>query len=121
MAKKEKFKIKGNDKIPDYDSELEIEVDDTYEAYSKPIPDAPTPIPGEKGYITWFNNFGVKDKSTGKNVNVDYTVMLHPLPAKKRLFAFYGNAAHEITPEDAGSGKIKFPLNVGDPPVGMGP
>jgi hypothetical protein len=120
MANK-KYKIKGNNKIPKYDSELEIEVDDQYEAYSKPIPEEPTPIPGGGGYITWFNNFGVKEKSNEKNADIAYTVILHPLPAKKRLFAYYEDTPHEIFPEDAGNGKIKFPLNVGDPPVGMGP
>ena len=114
-------KIRGNTKIPNYDSELEVEVDDNYEAYSKAIPQEQTPIPGGGGYITWFNNFGVREKSGGKKADVTYTVFLHPLPPKKRLFAYYDDAVHEIFPEDAGNGKIKFQLSVGDPPTGAGP
>ena len=115
-----KFKVTGNNKIRDYDSELEIDVDDKYEAYSKAIPEDPTPIPGGDGYITWFNSFGVREKSSGKNADVSYTVILHRLPARKRLF-YYDNGVHEIFPEDAGNGKIKFQLSIGDPPTGAGP
>jgi len=120
MANK-KYPIKGNNKIPNYDSELEVDVDDKYEAHSKPIPQEQTPIPGGGGNITWFNNFGVREKSSGKQADVTYTVFLHPLPPKKRLFAYYDKAAHEIFPEPAGNGKIKFTLSVGDPPTGAGP
>jgi len=112
-----KYKIKGNNKIPNYDSELEIEVDDKYEAYSKDIPD-PTPYQG--GTITWFNAFGVREKSTGRDEDVTYKVTLQSLPAGKRLFALYGGQPHELTTEPEG-GKIKFTLNVGDPPIGSGP
>ena len=114
-----KYKVKGNKKIPNYDSELEIDVDDKYEAFSKAIPGEPTPIPG--GVITWFNAFGVRAKSTGRNADVTYMVTLQALPAGKRLFAFYGGEPHEIATQDAGNGKIKFTLNVGDPPTGAGP
>jgi hypothetical protein len=117
----QRYPINGNNKIPHYDSEIDVDVDDTYEAYSKPIPDNPTPIPGGGGDITWFNNFGVREKSTKNRADVPYTVFLHPLPPKKRLFVFYDNAAHEIFPEDGGNGRIKFSLSVGDPPTGMGP
>jgi len=44
-----KFKIKGKGDIPNYDTDLEIEVNDKYEAYSKPIPD---PTPFKNGFIT---------------------------------------------------------------------
>jgi len=113
-----KFKIKGNNKIPDFDSELEIDVDDKYEAYSKPIPD-PTPYQG--GFITWFNAFGVKEKASGKNADVTYKVTLRNIPSGKRLFALYGGEPHEIVTEPSGKGKVKYTLNVGDPPNGLFP
>lgn len=113
-----KYKIKGNNKIPNYDSELEIDVDDKYEAYSKAIPE-PTPYRG--GIITWFNSFGVREKSTHKDTDITYEVTLQALPAGKRLFALYGGEPHEIAPQGAGHGKVKFPLRVGDPPVGSFP
>ncbi|HSO12534.1 MAG TPA: hypothetical protein VLT51_09175 [Anaerolineales bacterium] len=115
---KAKYRIKGNDKIPGYDSEIEIEVDNKYEAYSKKIPE-PTPYQGFT--ITWFNSFGVRSKATGKNARATYSVKLKKLPAGKRLFAFYRDEVHELATEDAGSGNIKFTLNVGDPPIGTGP
>lgn len=113
-----KYKLKGNNKIPNYDSELEIEVDDKYEAYSKDIPD---PTPYEDGFITWFNAFGVREKSSRGNADVEYKVTLQAAPAGKRLFALYGGAPHEIATQDAGNGKVKFTLNVGDPPTGYYP
>lgn len=114
-----KHRIKGNKKIPNYDSELEIDVDDKYEAYSKAIPEEPTPIPG--GVITWFNAFGVREKASGRNANVTYTVTLQALPTGKRLFALYGGEPHEIATQQAGNNRIKFTLSVGDPPTGIGP
>ena len=114
----EKYKIKGNNKIPDFDSELEIDVDDKYEAYSKPIPE-PTPYQG--GYITWFNAFGVREKASGKNADVIYKVTLEALPAGKRLFALYGREPHEIVPDAVGNKKVRFTLSVGDPPTGFYP
>lgn len=113
-----KYKVKGNNKIPDYDSELEIEVDDKYEAYSKDIPE-PTPYQG--GFITWFNAFGVKEKKSGKDADVTYKVTLQTPPTGKRLFALYGGEPHEIPTEDAGNGKVRYTLNVGDPPNGYFP
>ena len=113
-----KFKIKGKGNIPNYDTDLEIEVDDKYEAYSKPIPD---PTPFESGFITWFNAFGVKEKTTGKDTNSQYKVTLQKLPAGKRLFYLYNDQPQEISTEDAGNGKVKFTLSVGDPPVGSYP
>lgn len=113
-----KYKIKGNNKITGYDSEIEIEVDDKYEAYSKEIPE-PTPYQGF--VITWFNNFGVREKTSRKDANVTYIVKLKKLPKGKRLFTYYDGAVHELTAEDAGNGNIKFTLSVGDPPLGGGP
>ena len=114
-----KFKIKGRKNIPNYDDpDLEIEVDDKYEAYSKPIPD---PTPYQSGFITWFNNFGVKEKATGQNKDVTYTVTLQALPAGKTLFVLYGGEPHEMPHQDAGNGKIKFSLDVSDPPAGSYP
>lgn len=113
-----KYKIKGNNKIPNYDSELEIDVDDKYEAYSKDIP-ADTPYEG--GYIKWFNSFGVREKSTGRNADVTYQVTLQSLPQGKRLFVLYDGEPHEIKTQKAGKGKDNFTLNVGDPPTGSFP
>jgi hypothetical protein len=113
-----KYKIKGNNKIPGYDSEIEIDVDDKYEAYSKDIPE---PTPYEGFVITWFNSFGVREKTSRKNADVTYTVKLKKLPKGKRLFALYNGEVHELTTENAGNGNIKFTLSVGDPPVGTGP
>jgi hypothetical protein len=88
-----KYKIKGNDKIPNYNSEVEVEVDDGYEAYSKAIPD---PTRYKDGVITWFNAFGVREKTSHKDANVTYEVILHALPAGKKLFALYVSKPHEI-------------------------
>lgn len=113
-----KFRIKGKANIPNYDTDLDIEVDDRYEAYNKPVPD---PTPFENGFITWFNAFGVRDKSTGKDFNIHYKVTLQALPPGRRLFYLHNNQPHEITAEDAGNGKIRFSLDIGDPPTGQFP
>ena len=113
-----KYRIKGNDKISKYDSELEIDVDDRYEAYSKPIPE---PTPYENGLITWFNAFGVREKASRKDANVTYEVIRRTPPTTKRLFVLYDGKPHEIKPENADKGRVKFTLNVGDPPVGYFP
>lgn len=113
-----KFKIKGKGNIPNYDTDLEIEVNDKYEAYSKPIPD---PTPYQNGFITWFNAFGVREKTTGRDANVHYKVTLQELPAGKRLFYLYNNEPVEVTTENAGQGKVKFTLDIGDPPTGQFP
>jgi hypothetical protein len=121
---KEKFKVKADkEKIPGYDSELEIEVDDKYEAYFKGnIPD-PTQYTDESGTITvtWFNNFGVREKKSKKDENVEYTVRLNKLPAGKMLFVMYDGTTHKIQATDDDNNKSKFTLSVGDPPVGSGP
>jgi len=114
----EQYKIKGNNKIPNYDSELDIDVDDKYEAYSKTIPD---PTPFEDGFITWFNAFGVREKSSRKDADVRYVVTLQALPAGKRLFALYDGKPHEIESHEKLNGKIRFTLSIGDPPLGAGP
>ena len=116
----EKFKIKGNDKIRN--SEIEIEVNDSYEAYSKPIPKDNTKIPG--GEVVWFNNFGIRDKQTKENKNVTYTGTLDALPDNKLLFVLYPDnpVPQEVKTEPVGnSGKIRFTLSIGDPPIGSGP
>ena len=117
MADK-KFKIKGKGNIPDFDTDLEIEVNDQYEAYSKPVPD---PTPFEGGYITWFNAFGVRDKTTRGNANIQYRVILQKLPEGKRLFVYYDDQPHEITPQNAGPDRVMFMLAIGDPPTGTFP
>jgi hypothetical protein len=113
-----KYQIEGSSKVPNYDSRLEINVDDKYEAYRKPIPD---PTPFEDGFITWFNAFGVREKASLKDANVTYTVVLQALSAGTRLFALYDGKPHEIQTESAGKGVVKFTLNVGDPPLGKYP
>jgi hypothetical protein len=118
----EKYKVKGkgNNKITDPD--VEIDVDDKYEAYSKPIPDEPTPIPD--GSVTWFNNFGIREKSTRKNEDVSYTVTLQALPADQLLYVLMPDnpVPQQVQTTPIGnSGKVRFTLNVGDPPVGSGP
>lgn len=114
-----KYNIKGNDKIPDYNSEIEIDVDDKYEAYSKAIPE---PTRHNEGKITWFNAFGVREKESRKDADVTYEVILYALPAGSKLFALYGGEPHEIKTQDAATkGKVKFTLNVGDPPIGKYP
>lgn len=126
-----KFKIKGEKKIADYDDpDIEVEVDDRYEAYPKAIPQEQTPYEGF--LITWFNNFGVREKpkksggKPGPDANITYKVKLKKLPEGKRLFALYKDPddiarVHELTIEDDRAGNIKFTLNVGDPPIGTGP
>jgi hypothetical protein len=113
-----KFKIKGKGNIPDFDSDLEIEVNDRYEAYSKPVPD---PTPYEDGHITWFNAFGIRDKATRANANVPYRVTLQKPPMGKRLFVLYDDQPHEITPQSIGPDRVMFNLNIGDPPTGTFP
>ncbi len=113
-----KFKMKGKGNIANHDTDLDIEVDDTYEVYSKPVPD---PTPFENGFITWFNAFGVRHKTSKKDTNIRYKVTLQKLPAGKRLFYLYNNVPHEITPEDDVVGKVRFFLEVGDPPTGIYP
>jgi len=123
MAKKV-FKVKADKEIlPDYDSELEIEVDEKYEAYFKGSIPAPSQYTDESGTITvtWFNNFGVRDAKSKKDKDVEYTVKLKKLPAGKMLFVMYGGETHKIQTTNAGTKKIKFTLSVGDPPVGVGP
>jgi hypothetical protein len=117
MANK-KFTIQGNTKIPNFASALEIDVDEKYEAYSKPIPE---PTPYQDGVIIWFSAFGVRDRTLRKDADVTYEVTLQALPKGKRLFVLYGGEPHEITARDAGKGKIKFTLSVGDPPTGAYP
>ena len=113
-----KYKIRGKGNIPNYDTDLDIEVDDKYEAYSKSIPD---PTPFENGFITWFNAFGVREKDTGKDADIQYKVTLQALAPGKRLFYLYNNQPHEITVQDAGSGRVRFSLAIGDPPTGQYP
>lgn len=135
---KEKFKVKADkENIPGYNSELEIEVDGTYEAYFKGSIPAPTQFTDDSGTITitWFNNFGVRDKDSKQDSNVEYTVKLRGMAAGKRLFVMAKNGkAIEVTrrnPGDPDNGKlkfsdaeegfIKFSWNEGDPATGRAP
>lgn len=113
-----KYRLAGKSKISNFDAKLEIDVDDRYEAYTKPIPE---PTPYEDGFITWFNAFGVREKASGKDASITYTVVLQALPVGRRLFALYDGKPHELKTESAGTGRIKFTLSVGDPPVGHFP
>jgi hypothetical protein len=135
---KEKFNVKADkDNIPGYDSELEIEVDSTYEAYFKGSIPAPSQYTDDSGTITitWFNNFGIREKKSKKDTNVEYTVKLKKVPAGKRIFVktINGNAI-EVTSKksndpdneklkysDAGGGKIIFSWDEGDPATGQAP
>ena len=117
-----KFKLKGKN-IPGYDSEIEVDIGvdhaNKYDVVSKQIPE---PTPYENGTITWFNAYGVKDKVTGKYADISYTVTLSALPAgKTKLFVLLPSGIQEIQTKAGGSGKIKFTLAIGDPPVGYYP
>ena len=122
MANKE-YKIKGNKKIQNYDSDLDVDVDDQYEAYSKDITDNSTPIPG--GAVTWFNNFGIREKSSGGDKDVTYTVRAQAPPEGKMLFVLIPGdppVPQQLDTEPIGnSGKVRFTLSIGDPPIGLGP
>ncbi len=73
--------------------------------------------------IDWFVSFGVRSKNPngtpGNFANITYNIILDPLPAGKRLFAYYDNQVHDL-PFQAAGNKIRATLNVGDPPVGIG-
>ncbi len=122
MASDGKFKIKGKN-VPGYDSEIEVDIGSEnatkYDVVSKEIPASSS---YKDGTITWFNAYGVKEKSTGKYANISYTVTLSALPAgKTKLFALINKIPQELEFKTGGSGKIKFTLAVGDPPVGIWP
>lgn len=133
---KKKFNFPGK-KTPKINTpEIEVEVDDTYEAYDKgSIPAAGQyQVGSETLTITWFNNFGVRLKGASDDSNVEYTVKLKKLPAGQRLFVLDNTTALEVTEKkpsdpddkdlkysDAGNGNIKFKWNKGDPPTGSAP
>ena len=117
-----KFKIKGKN-IPGYDTEIEVDIgagnEANHEVTDKPIP-APTSYEG--GTITWFVAFAVKEKSNGNFADIPYTVTLNSLPkGKNKLYALLPSGITELSVKAGGSGKIKFDLAVGDPPVGYFP
>ena len=117
-----KFKIKGK-KIHDYDTEIEVDIgagnEANHEVTEKPIPD---PTPYEGGTITWFVAFAVKERTNGAYADIPYTVTLNSLPkGKTKLFALLPTGIQEMDVKVGGSGKIKFDLAVGDPPVGYYP
>jgi hypothetical protein len=117
-----KFKMVGRKNIPGHDTDIEVDIGEEnekeHEVVSKPIPE-PTLYKGKT--IVWFNAFGVRVKSHGGDAKIYYTVTLKKLPAGKTLYALYNNIPNEVPDvQDAGNGNIKFTLNVGDPPVGMG-
>ena len=117
-----KFKIKGNNKIAGYNSEIEVDIGDNFAAHEvteKPIPD---PTPYEGGTITWFVAFAVREKSNGAYADIPYTVTLNEMPkGKTKLYALLPTGIKEMDVKVGGSGKIKFELAVGDPPLGMYP
>jgi hypothetical protein len=115
--------LKGNKKVPNYNSDIEVDIGSEnakkYEVISKTIPE-PTPYDG--GTITWFNAYGVVDSTTKAPAKVNYTVVLSELPAgKKKLFALVNNTPRELEFKTTGSGKIKFTWDEGDPPIGIWP
>ncbi|HEY5730203.1 MAG TPA: hypothetical protein VIS72_09150 [Anaerolineales bacterium] len=132
-------KVKANkENISGYDSELDIDVGDAYEAYFKgSIPEPTQYNDGSSTMtITWFNNFGVRDKASKADANVEYTVKLKKLPAGKRLFVKdAGGNVIEVSQKSANDPddvklkysddddvkKIKFKWNVGDPATGLAP
>lgn len=114
----ESYRIKGMGNIPGFETDLEIEVDNRFEAYSKPVPD---PTPFEDGQITWFNAFGIRDRVTLGDANVPYKVHLQKPPQGRRLFVFYEDTPHEITPQETGEDRVMFTLDIGDPPTGLFP
>ncbi|MBV6395594.1 MAG: hypothetical protein HFACDABA_01172 [Anaerolineales bacterium] len=122
MESRGKFKIKGK-KMPGYDTEIEVDLGDQhaehYEVTDKPIPD---PTPYEKGTITWFVAFAVREKSNGAYADIPYTVTLNKLPkGKTKLFALLPTGIMQLKAKAGGSGKIKVELAVGDPPMGFYP
>lgn len=91
--------------------------------------DMPTKLPTHKAgdpnfKYEWFACFGIRHLKTGGRhgdfADIHYTIILDALPAGKRLFAFYGGQVHELPTQSIGN-RIKASLNVGDPPIGMGP
>lgn len=123
--------IPGKATVPGYKTDIDVdEVDENYEAYEK---DLPADLPGEvDGYkITWFNNFGVRRKTTpGNEKKVPrYKVMMQKPPEGRRLFIFVEellelsaeNGSGRIKYRDAGNGRIVFHLDDGDPPTGTIP
>ena len=122
MSANGKFKIKGK-KISNYDTEIEVDIGAgsaaNHEVTDKPIPD---PTPYEGGTITWFVAFAVKEKSNGSYADIPYTVTLNSLPkGKTKLYALLPTGITEMDVKVSGSGKIKFELSVGDPPLGIYP
>jgi len=124
------IKGKKKDKGPK-DPDIDVDVDNSdYEAYSKDDlpPDGNYTVGDKTVNITWFVNFGIREKKTKKEANVSYTVKLKELDAGKSLFVRYKDSpsdaepkVHKLTTENAGSGFIKFKLSIGDPPLGSGP
>jgi hypothetical protein len=116
-----KFKMTGRKNIQGHDTDIEVDIgaenEQEHEVVSKPVPE-PTLYKGKT--IVWFNAFGVRVKSHGGDAKITYTVTLKKLPPGKTLYALYNNIPNELAVQDAGSGSIKFTLNIGDPPVGMG-
>jgi hypothetical protein len=116
-----KFKIKGKN-IPNFDSEIEVDIGNNYDAHEvteKPIPD---PTAYDKGTITWFAAFAVREKAGGAEANIPYVVTLSELPTgKTKLFALLKTGIKELDVKPAGAGKIKFELAIGDPPIGFYP
>ncbi len=85
----------------------------------------PTHKAGDPNFkYEWFACFGIRHAKAGgvpgDFANIEYTLTLDPLPAGKRLFAFYGGQVHEVPTRSIGN-KIRATLNVGDPPLGWGP
>ena len=115
--------IKGKASIPEFNTDLEVDVlDDQYEAYDKDLPKILPKETGNKESITWFNNFGVRrTNGTNEKKVPQYRVYLQSLPAGKKLCAYYNNTVNDVPVQGAGSGRIMFTLDEGDPPTGFYP
>jgi hypothetical protein len=99
-----------------------------HEVWQKDLPkDLPArwvdPEDGEEKAITWLNNFGVKDKKSGKfieRLDYDYEVEFD-LPEGSKAVYFDGKAVRFFESAERKDGKVKVRLNLGDPPTGRLP
>jgi hypothetical protein len=66
----------------------------------------------------WFICFSVKAKKGGAYANMDYTLTLDAPATGTKLYYYYNNKANPLSYADAGNGRVKATVPVGDPPVG---
>jgi hypothetical protein len=119
-----KYTIKGKN-----NRNLEVELDGNtndfiVEEFDPDLDSIREKAPNIPDNIDWFACFSVYNRKNGKKsgyANVKYHVSLDAsvLPSGKKLYAYYNNRVNELSYTTEGN-KIKFSLNVGDPPVGIG-